>query len=232
MKDKRLLILAAIVASVTIILLLAYWIYLNFHIVSEGQILPYTDHYIYQVMVGNVKFYVEPEMKLSDDIINSVIILGVSYISMTFAAILIDKGKSSRHVISFFVLISAGTFFLAADESFGIHESIGHNMQFLMKIPGIHYPDDFIVMMYGVILIFFLFYFRSVYLGRRRPLIYFGITVGLFFGVAISEIVDFPLEEVVEIALAISLLFGATSLGLSILNDVDNAPPDRDASRA
>jgi hypothetical protein len=117
--------------------------------------------------------------------------------------------------------MSAGMFYLAADESFGIHETIGHNMQFLAEIPGIHYPDDFIVLVYGVVLLSFLFYYRNVYMNRRRPLIYFGTAVALFIGAAISDVIDFSLEEVVEIAVSISLLVGTMSLGISILDEIE-----------
>jgi hypothetical protein len=140
---------------------------------------------------------------------------------MTFTTVLISKGKSSRHVIAFLVLMSAGTFYLAADESFGVHETIGHNMQFLATIPGITHPDDFVIMSYGIAVMFFLFYFRSVYVNRRNSLIYFVATVILYISVAISDVTDFPLEEVLEIAASMSLLFGTMSLGLSLLDELD-----------
>ena len=123
MKIKDVLVLIAIVVAVTVFGLFVYWIVINFDVIREGEILPYTDHYVYEVSIaGLVNFYVQPELRLSDDIITSVILLGACFISLTFATILISHGKSSRQVISFLLLLSAAMFYLAADESFGIHE--------------------------------------------------------------------------------------------------------------
>jgi hypothetical protein len=219
-KDNPVLFVSAILVAVALLALLVLWIYFNFEIVNKGRILPYTDHYIYDISIaGKFNFYFQPELRLSDDIINSVILLGASYVSMTFAVILINGGKSSRHVIRFLLLLSLALFYIAADESFGLHESLGHNMQFLAKIPGMSHPDDFIVIVYGLIFVSFLYYFRSVYMNKRRPLIYFGSAVGLAVLAAISDAIDFPLEEVVEIGVAVCLLIGTMSLGLSILDE-------------
>jgi hypothetical protein len=217
---KQAISLLAIIVGVTIFGLFVYWVVINFDIVREGQILPYTDHNVYEVSIaGLVNFYVQPELRLSDDIITSVIFLGACFISLTFAAILISHGKSSRHVISFLLLLSAGMFYLAADESFGIHESLGHNMQFLAKIPGMTHPDDFIIVMYGLIFLIFLYYYRSVFINKRRPLLYYAAALLLVALAAISDAIEFPLEEVVEMAVVVCVLLGTMSLGLSILDE-------------
>jgi hypothetical protein len=217
---KQALSLFAIVVGVTIFGIFVYWAVINFDIVREGKILPYTDHDVYEVTIGGlVYFYVQPELRLSDDIITSVILLGACFISLTFASILISHGKSTRHVISFLLMLSAAMFYLAADESFGLHESLGHNMQFLAKIPGMTHPDDFIIVVYGFIFLFFLYYYRSVFINKRRPLLYYGAALVLVALAAISDAIEFPLEEVVEMLVVVCVFLGTMSLGLAIMEE-------------
>ena len=182
---------------------------------NKGNILPYTTGYIYELQIlGKYRFYVEPEVRLTSDVVNAIILLGIAYISVTFASIvhaLEGPGISSR--LQFFVTMSVGTFYLAADELFGIHESLGHNMQFLLEIPGVHRPDDLIIAAYTIPALAFLYYFRSILLKARRPLLFFSAAVLLFVMAAIADSAASGIEEIAEIFVGILLLSGTISLG-------------------
>ena len=81
------------------------------------------------------------------------------------------------------------------------------------------HPDDFIIVTYGFIFSIFLYYYRWVFISKRRPLYYYGAALALVALAAVSDAIEFPLEEVVEMAVVVCVFLGTMSLGLSILDE-------------
>jgi hypothetical protein len=207
-------------------LILAYVALNDYQVVSKGQILPYTKGFIYEILVaGKYTIYVEPEIRLRGDVFNAAILVGVAYISMTFGSITYVREKPRiSQLFLFFVVMSVGMFYLAADELLGIHESIGHNMQFLMALPGVSHPDDPIIAAYGVGALVFLYCFRSVLLQMRRSLRYFGLAIVFFVVAAVADLATLRFEEVAEIVSGIFILIGIVSFGLESLQESESQP--------
>ena len=151
---------------------------------------------------------------------NAAILLGVAYISMTFGSIIYLREKPSvSQRFLFFVAMSVGMFYLAADELLGIHESIGHNLQFLMALPGVSRPDDLIIATYGIGPLVFLYYFRSILLQMRRSLRYFGLAFIFFLVAAIADLATLGFEEFAEIIAGVLILVGIMSFGMAALQE-------------
>jgi len=219
LKHKQVLFLSLVSIAIISMAILAFWALNNYQVVNKGQILPYTEGFIYEILIaGKYTIYVEPEIRPRSDVFNAAILLGVAYISMTFSAIVFQRNnKPTSQRFWFFVTMSAGMFYLAADELFGIHESIGHNLQFLMTLPGLSHPDDLIVAAYGVFALIYLFYFRSTLLQMRRSLKYFGLAFLFFLVAAIADLATIGYEEIYEIISGVFILAGIVSFGLESL---------------
>ncbi len=216
MKNAHLIYLVGLGAAALALVLVAYLALTNYEVVEKGKILPYTNGYVYRILIADkYTVFVEPEIRLRSDVFNAAILIGVAYISLTFAAILhVQQSIYTHRHFAFFVLMSAGMFFLAADELLGIHESIGHNVQFLTKIPGISRPDDLIIALYAIVAILFLFSFRSLFSDARRPLQYFSAALGVFVVAAVADLATIPFEEIIELVAGTLILAGIISFGL------------------
>ena len=223
MKYRRVLILSGITIVVLTMAVIAYMVLNDYQVLNKGKILPYTNGYIYEILIaGKYTIYVEPEIRLRGDVFNAAILLGVAYISMTFGSIIYlrEKPNVSQRFL-FFVAMSVGMFYLAADELLGIHESIGHNMQFLMALPGVSHPDDLIIATYGIGAMVFLYYFRSILLQSRRSLKYFGLALIFFVVAAIADLATYRYEEIAEIIAGILILVGIMSFGMATLEKLE-----------
>ena len=225
MNSKIKLLALGLMVIMLAIAALGFFALQDYQVVNKGQILPYTQGYIYEILVfGKYSIFVEPEVYLSSDVFNAAIMLGVAYISLTFGTLLFRR---ERPVVSkeflFFASMSFAMFYLAADELFGIHESLGHNLRFLAKIPGVSRPDDFIIGMYGVGALAYLYIFRGVFLRARRSFRYFGVALSLFMVSALLDLATMRFEEVVEVAASVLFLSGVLSLGFQVM-ELDEKP--------
>jgi len=195
----------------------------NYEVIQKGELLEYTSGgTIYQVrLFDKFDFYAEPEVRPSDDVLVSVVLFGIAFIALTFAFLEYHRRRQSENkVFPFFVVLFAGAIYLASDELFGIHESLGHNMQFLMRIPGIHRPDDVIVASYGFFALAFIVYFRNVLLKARGTLRYFVAAFVLFLLAAASDIVAIgKIEEILEVLCVFVILYGTLAIGRSVFLD-------------
>ncbi len=213
----------AVVIGLAIVLLalvvLGYFALHDYQVLNKGQILPYTRGYIYEIQVfGKYSIFVEPEVYLSSDVFNAAIMLGVAYISLTFGTLLYrrERPRVSKELV-FFATLSFAMFYLSADELFGIHESLGHNLRYLAKIPGVSRPDDFIIALYGVGALIYLFVFRGVFLSARRSFRYFGAALAMFIVAALLDLAALRFEEVIEVIASVLFLAGVLSLGYQVM---------------
>ena len=187
-------------------------------VVDEGELLPYVRGYtIYKVRVlDRFEFFVEPDYKPRRDAVNSYVLVGIAFISLTFAVVIrVLPTGSAGGAFRLFVCMFFGANYLAADEFLGIHETLGHNMQFLTSLfPFAGHPDDVIIMLYGIPAILFVYWFRKTLLASRAAMLLFGAALAAFALAAISDGLTLPIEEICEITSSICLLAGVLTLGI------------------
>ena len=212
---------AVVLAVVLVALLLVVGVTLpwNYEVLQKGKLLDYTDGRIYQLrLYDSFNIFIEPEIKANKDFFTGMILAAIAFVSMTFATCLHKFGVRGYAISSnIFIITTVGFLFLAADELLGLHESAGHNLQFLNAIPGIQRPDDFIIMSYGVIALLVLVYFRNMLWEQRRAGRWFVVAIVLFGMSALADVIGFPYEEYIELLGAVFILVGIMSLGLMSL---------------
>ena len=84
-----------------------------------------------------------------------------------------------RSLVAFYLVVSAGLAFGGLDELFAIHETIGHNLQFLADIPGVSRPDDLVFALYLIPTAAFAYLFRDTLRSDTRAAVAF--TFGFAF---------------------------------------------------
>jgi hypothetical protein len=223
-RARRVLALAAGLA----LLALAVAVAASQEVVRKGELFSYSDGRIYEVRVLDlVNVYVEPEVTSLDpllDLFNASLLLLVTGMALFGYALLRSLARPGDGRVRTFLLLTAlGTGYLAADELLGIHESIGHNMRFLADIPGNEQPDGAIVVVYLVLVCVYLYAFRDLLLSSRGAKRLFGLGAAVAVLAVAIDVVDGPLEEVVESLAALSFLAGFFVLNAELIAEVVGA---------
>ncbi len=118
-----------------------------------------------------------------------------------------------------YIILFFGMTFLAVDEFVGIHESLGHNMQFLASLPFIKRPDDAIIMFYLIPVGVFLLLFKDELLSCRGTLkAIIGVVIFVIISVA-ADVLSLPFEEYSELAASICLVIAFLLLGAKHLGE-------------
>lgn len=216
-KNKSFWLLLCVVGVICFLLVLFFLSLLNnYEIIEKGRLLDYTKGVVYKVrFFGQYTILVEPEHRLEQDVLNSFLLVGIGFISLTYAFLI---AQLERHGIKdkrflMFITMFGGMIYLAIDEYFGVHESIGHNMQFLANLPFIKRPDDAIVMSYLFPVILFLLYFRKELLACRAAITPLAGVVIFFLLSAVSDVFTFQFEEIFELGASICLVLTILLLG-------------------
>ena len=204
------------------LMILALEILTASEIVREGRLFSYTTASVSEVRVlDSVNIYFEEEVPLSFnavlDAFNSFIFVCVAGIALLAFALLRLLAAGTRRMRTFFGLAALGAGFLAFDELFAIHESIGHNMQFLADLPGITQPDGAVVAGYVLAVGVYLFAFRDLLLSSRRAKQWFFIGLGLAASAVAVDLLALPFEEFVEIAGTLAFLAGYLALSADLV---------------
>lgn len=213
-KPRRLaiaLLLAALAGGV-----LSYLLVADYEVLEKGQLLPYTAGKIYKVRFGGwLTLYLEPELQPSWDLLDAYLRTGAAFIALTFSAILATAGRETGSArFRFFVVAFLGMSYLVADEMLGIHETIGHNLQFLAALPLVKRPDDAVTVFLAVPAALVLLAFRSVLLASRKASVLWGVALLSFLASAVADVLDLPLEEAAEVFATVCLAAGMIVLGL------------------
>ncbi len=204
-------LLALLVAAVLLMMATLVLLLNHYEVVDKGRLLPYTTGEIYRIeLFGRFTVYVEPEAKPSLDTFNSYILVSISSIALLALTFLrVVRVPTRPRVQAFFFVVWLGTGLLAADELFGGHESLGHNLQFLADLPGIKRPDDAIVALYVPAALAFLVVFRRIILASAGARVSFGLAIVILVLGAVSDVLGVgQLEEVLEALASMSLLAG------------------------
>ena len=187
-------------------------------VVDRGELLPYVKGYtIYKVRVlDRYEFFVEPDVKPSGDLFNGYVLVGIAFMSLTFAVVMkVVSAAPPGKTFWLFVCMFFGASYLAADEVLGIHETLGHNMQFLTTIvPIAERPDDAIIMFYGIPALLFVVYFYRTLLASKAAIVCFIAALAMFALGAVSDGLTLPIEEFCEMISSICLIAGVVALGI------------------
>jgi hypothetical protein len=209
-KGLVLLVAGAAIALVGMAVFFAPSLY---EVVDSGRHLrPYESGVIYEIRVAeSATIYAASESKPDVDAISGSVLVALATASLLVSLLLGSVGES-RHLRTFYGIAAGGFAFLAADEFFAIHETIGHNLLFLSDVPGVERPDDLIIASYLVPAAIFLFYFRDVLTSSPRAIAFFAGGMGLFALAAICDLAGVGADEPLEVLSAACLAAGFGSL--------------------
>lgn len=230
------------VAAMTVTVLIALGLFAavarrTFRVVAEGRLLPYTAGRIYEVEVLGVRLFVEPEVVPTSDVIVAAVLLAVASMAALTWIVLQRQRVGDREVRRFFGVVLVGCAFLSADELFGIHESIGHNLPGLTALPGIARPDDAVVIAYVCAAAVFVVVSRRFLMSSRHALQSWSAALVVFGVAAVADALSVVGEEMLELIGALLLLFGFAVLAADTLRSTMTpagaaSPPPSDRDRA
>jgi hypothetical protein len=167
-------------------------------VVAEGRFDPNTGTIIRKVEVFGVTIYQSTSGFLEPDVITGAILVGLSAIGLVLT-ILLDSGDDSLDRLRWFFLLTwLGAGYLAADELFAIHETIGHNLQFLGGLPG--HPDDLVLALYAIPTALFVVAFRDLIAASRLSLWLFAGGIGAYVLAVFVDFVEIEVDEQLEVA--------------------------------
>ena len=130
--------------------------------VRGNAAMPYESGTVKEVRVlDSVTVYVDAESQPTPGILGGLALLILATAAFMTALVLRMVGARGR-LVAFYALVCAGFGFAAFDELFAIHETLGHNLQFLADIPGVTRPDDVLIALYILPAVAFTYYFRDV----------------------------------------------------------------------
>lgn len=194
--NKRTALLAIVIVALVAAGVLAASARSLYEVEAKGRnLLPYDAGRVYKVRVfDSFTMYADGESKIEADTIEGILLVSTSTAAL-IAFLLLRAAGGPLQRLRFYLLIFLGMGFLALDELFSIHETLGHNLRFLKDLPGVERPDDVIFASYGIPALAFLIYFRDVFLASRRGTVLIGLGVALFGLSAVSDVAAAPFEE-------------------------------------
>lgn len=201
MTSKRgALILICILAGLGVLALLATTISEAGYEVRGDAVMPYESGTVKEVRVlDSFTVYVDAESQPTAGILGGLALLMLATAAFMTALVLRMVGARGR-LVAFYALICAGFAFAAFDELFAMHETLGHNLQFLADIPGVTRPDDVVITLYILPAAAFTYYFRDVVIGNRRAVFALAGALGFFvLSVAADITGQMKIEAVMEV---------------------------------
>lgn len=160
------------------------------------------------VTIYTPDFHVSP----SDVLVSMLLVATGTAAGVTWAALRGLAGPGASSLLPFHAVIGVGGIWLAFDETFSVHESIGYAIELAFGAPPFfHKPDDAVFAAYGVIAIAVAWRFRRIALepGVTRRVVVAGLAFVILL--TIADVLNLPGEEYFEVLLA------AYSLGAYLL---------------
>jgi hypothetical protein len=184
-----------------------------YSVVDKGHdIRPYDSGVVYKIrLLDTVNVYAAEESRPDPDAISGSAMVALATAALMTALLLGATGARSR-LRNFYALSAAGFGFLAIDEFFALHETVGHNLLFVADIPGVERPDDVIFALLVVPAAIYLYIFRDVIASSRRAVRFFAVALGLFVLAGISDIAGVGTDELFEVLSAGAIVGGFVSL--------------------
>lgn len=173
------LVLICILAGLGVLALLATLLSGAGYEVQGDAAMPYESGTVKQVrLLDSFTVYVDAESQPTPGILGGLALLMLATAAFMTALVLYMVGVR-RRLVAFYALICAGFGFAAFDELFAMHETLGHNLQFLADIPGVTRPDDVVVALYILPAAAFVYFFHDVVAGNRKAV--FALAGALVF---------------------------------------------------
>jgi hypothetical protein len=180
---------------------------------------PYDAGTVKEVRVlDSFTVYVDGEPKPGASVIGGIALIVLATAAFMTAAALRIAGRRGR-LIAFYLLITAGLGYAGLDELFAIHESIGHNLQFLADVPGVERPDDLVLASYLIPVALFAYVFRDVLLSNTTAALALAAGLGFFALSAAGDLAGSrTAEEFMELCSGICIAGGLALLMYSHLH--------------
>jgi hypothetical protein len=214
---RRTLVACAAVGVVVAVAVVAFAPSLYEVVRSGRDLVPYSSTYLYEVRILDaITLYATVETRPSLDKLSAVALVASGTMSFT-AFLLLRAARAEIHLQRFFAFGSAGLAFLAADELFGIHELLGHNLRFLADLPGVTRPDDVVFALYALPLAVFAWTFRDILRSHRTAVQLLGVGLGFFAVAVVGDIMSFGVDEPAEGLAAACLLAALVAITATIL---------------
>lgn len=154
--------------------------------------------------------------RMSMDVVTSALLLALAAVNLTALTIVRRSAdRPPRPLLRFLAIGAAGAVVLALDELLGLHETVGHNLPFLARLPGVEHADDVVFALVPLAAAAFLIAFRGVLLASRGARRLFALGVGLALVAAAIDMAN-PngYEEPVELFAVLCLLAGFATLAV------------------
>jgi hypothetical protein len=177
------------------------------------DLVPYDGGLVYEIRLADTAtVYADGDSRTDPDMVTGVALAALSAVAlMTF--LLLSSAGRGPDVRRFYGLTAAGLAFLSADELLSLHETVGHNLQFLRDVlPAAGRPDDVIVMAYAIPAVAFLMHFRDVLFATRRLKLLVGASLALFAISAVGDARSVPIEEPAELAASVCAVAAVITL--------------------
>ena len=175
--------------------------------VARGNLLPTFDSYeVTRVSVLGAELYVDRSAGIGD-------LLTAAALALTAAMLLHAGERLGGQARRAFVTAAWGALFLAADDLLSAHETIGHNLPVLARLPIVDHPDDVVLAVYAVVVGSFLWQHRALLDDvDRRPWTVAGISAGLALLHDVLPVHLRLLEEGLEVLAGVALVVGVARL--------------------
>ena len=213
-----------VVASVAAIVLLVALVSLApslYDVEAKGKgppLVPYEGSgLVYKVRVLDLfSIYADEESRPTSDKLSSVALVAIATMA-AMALLLLNAARADRRTRRFYAFLTAGLAYLAADELFAFHETIGHNLRFLADLPGVERPDDVVFLAYGIPLAVFAWLFRDILFADSRATRLFAVGTALFAVSAAGDIAGVAIDEPAEVLAAACLAAGLVIITVDVL---------------
>ncbi|CAA9483740.1 MAG: hypothetical protein AVDCRST_MAG38-2190 [uncultured Solirubrobacteraceae bacterium] len=176
-------------------------------VVARGNLLPTFESYeVERVRILGAELYVDRSAGLGD-------LLTAAALTLTAALLFHAAKRLRRPARRAFVTAGWGAAFLAADDLLSAHETVGHNLPVLARLPLVDHADDVVLGVYAAVVGAFLWRHRALLEGAdRRPWIAAGVAAGLALAHDLLPLHLRLLEESLEIVATGALAIATTQL--------------------
>jgi hypothetical protein len=172
---------------------------------------------VYEIRVLDLfDAYADEESRPTPDKLSSIGLVAAASMSL-MTLLLLNAAAAGPRVRRFYAFATAGLIFLAADELFAFHETLGHNLRFLADLPGVERPDDLVFLSYSVPLAIFAWAFRDILLAERTAVQLFAVGGALYAIAVVGDLAGVGVDEPAEVIAAVCLAGGLVVLTAATL---------------
>ena len=189
------------------LLLLAVALSWTGEVVARGNLLAVFESYeVTRVRLLGMELFVDRSADAGDA-------LTAGALALVAAVLLLASRRLSAQRRRAFARAGWGALFLAGDDLLSAHETIGHNLLALGRVPLVDHPDDAVLAAYALVAIAFLWHERALLGGvARGPWWIAGAAAALAVAHDVSSLHLRALEEGLEVLAAFAALVGVVAL--------------------